>query len=134
MMEALQRFDQQVVKRKPYRTAPVRIASKQLGVRFGRLVIDPMLLPVHIQDERMIPVITRQRADAIWREELVLIKHSGENLEQLRALHYRKEPSLAHALPGDGSDVAAKILAVLNEPVHTALEPGHAVDLFLLDS
>src|SRR5438874_8696128 len=50
IVKSLQRFDQQVIHWKPNWTAPIGIASKQTGARFGRLVLYAMLVPANPED------------------------------------------------------------------------------------
>src|SRR5262249_43855656 len=46
IVEFLQRLHQEKVQREPDRAAPVRISSEQAAVRLGRLVRDPVFMPV----------------------------------------------------------------------------------------
>src|SRR5436309_12854996 len=57
VIEALQRFDEQEVHRKPDRTAPVRVAAEQAAGGLRRLVVDPMPAPLHVQHVRVLGVV-----------------------------------------------------------------------------
>src|SRR5215470_7536857 len=50
----LQRLDYEKVDRKPDGTSPVRVSSKQSGARFGRLVVNAVLLAAHVKHIRII--------------------------------------------------------------------------------
>ena len=82
MMEFLQRFDQQVIDRKPHRPAPVGIAAKQPRRRFRRFIINAMLVAAHLQNIRIVFVITRKGADSVRRKKLVFVEHHFQNTLQ----------------------------------------------------
>src|SRR5215470_18964951 len=65
VVELLQRLEQQIVHRKPDRPAPVRVAAEYAARRLGRLVVDPMVQAVHVQDVWVVLVIPRHPADAV---------------------------------------------------------------------
>src|SRR3712207_3950153 len=48
VVEALQRFDEQVIDREPDRAAPVGVAAEQAGIRFSRLVGDPEAIAIGV--------------------------------------------------------------------------------------
>ena len=59
-VEFHQRFDQQVTRRKPHGTAPVRIAALQLDLLLGWLIAHVVVA----EDERMVAMIPRQTPNA----------------------------------------------------------------------
>ena len=93
-MELLQRFDQQVVHREPDRTAPVRVAAEQTAGRLGRLVVHAVLGLAEREHVWMLGVVARDRADAVGREELVLVQHEPQDPRQLLAGDDRQQPAL----------------------------------------
>ena len=82
-MELLQRLDQQVVDREPHRAPPVRVAAEQPRRRTrparsrsrGRW-------PPRSRRTGSSACAPRQRADAVGREELVLVEHPGQDPPQ----------------------------------------------------
>src|SRR5262249_35289929 len=83
----------QSVHRHPYRSSPVRIATKHACVRFSRKVLDFVLLSSQVGYKRMIQVIFRQRTYAVGTEELVLIEHVLQNAHEFWPVASRKEPA-----------------------------------------
>ncbi len=67
MVIPLERFDQQIIDRKPDRPAPVGITAKKPAVRFARRVADRILLPARLKLKRMFGVMLRQRANSVGR-------------------------------------------------------------------
>src|SRR5581483_2842378 len=53
---ALERLDEEIVRREPDRAAPVRVAAEEPGVRLSRRVPDAVLLAVEHQHERVLVV------------------------------------------------------------------------------
>src|SRR5262249_54429796 len=59
----LQRFDDQEVDREPNRTAPIRVAAEQPGLRLRRLAIYTVLHPLAVGTGRVVPMESRNPAD-----------------------------------------------------------------------
>src|SRR4030095_6421360 len=87
MMKLLERFDHQIVQRKPDRTTPIRVTTKQSRARLGRLVSHPVLGAIHLQHIRMVFVKTRNRTNAIRRKKFVFIEHEAKYAAQLILAH-----------------------------------------------
>src|SRR5580704_1456181 len=51
---ALERLDQQMIERKPDRSAPIRVAAEQLRLRIAWLIVDPVAGAARIQIERVL--------------------------------------------------------------------------------
>src|SRR2546423_8218885 len=79
MVIPLQRLDEQVVHRKPERTAPVRVAAEQAARAFARRIIDAELLAARAEDEGMVPVGARDGAEAIRREKLGFVEQVAKH-------------------------------------------------------
>jgi hypothetical protein len=95
--------DQQHVDRHPDRPAPVRIAAKHAGVRLRREVVHPIFLALRPEGIGLIGVITRQSADPVGAEELVLIEHSGKDPAQPALVHQSQNAAFGDAkLPRPG--------------------------------
>ena len=138
---ALQRLDQQVVDREPDRPAPVGVAAEQAGVRLGRR-----------RSRRGTPgrpwrrtrtgcssCTWRQRADAVRREELVLVEHVAQHALQPLARRdgqqaVRRVPSrpVRAAIVGD---VPGQVRAVRRGTSCIRFwKPGQPVDDLVLSS
>src|SRR4051794_9040057 len=65
VVKLLQRLDQKVVDRKPNWASPVGVSAEKPRGRFGRLIIDAMLGPIHLQYVRHILEVTGKSADAV---------------------------------------------------------------------
>ena len=66
VVKPLQRFDQQIVERKPDRAAPIRVSAEHPAGRFGRLVIElRRCTPSTSSIDRVIGVIARDRANPV---------------------------------------------------------------------
>ena len=98
VVKLLERLDQEIVHGEPDRPAPVRVAAEETARRLGGLVVDAVIDAVRCEHVRMVPVIARQRAHAVRRQELVLVQHEAENARQLLAADDRQEPP--HSPPG----------------------------------
>src|SRR4029079_14380178 len=81
-MELQQRANQEHVPGHPDRTAPVRVASEHAAVGFGRQIVDAILGAARTEDIRMLFVVARKRAYAVWAEELLLVEHLLQNPSQ----------------------------------------------------
>ena len=79
MMELLQRFDEQIVHREPDRTPPIGIAAEQTGAPIRPAHSPRGIRAVRAQDVRVFTVDPRDRANAVRREELLLIQHVAEH-------------------------------------------------------
>src|SRR6266542_857753 len=62
VMELLERFDNEIVDRKPARTTPVRIAAEESGCRFSRLIVNRILHSIDAETVRLVPVNARKSA------------------------------------------------------------------------
>src|SRR6266851_2044994 len=83
MVKLLQRFDQQIVHRKPDRPAPIGIAAEDFGGGFRRLVLHAVHMAIHVNLIRMIFVIPRKRTHSEIRQKFRLIQHAGQHALQL---------------------------------------------------
>jgi hypothetical protein len=89
----------QEVNRHPDRAAPVGIAAEHAGIGFGREIVDSILAPPGAKDVGMVGVPTRERADAMRTEELVLVEHDCEYPAKLALFQNGEEPSLRPPTP-----------------------------------
>src|ERR1700694_880538 len=85
----LQRFDEEIVHRKPDGPAPVRIPSKEARRGFRRLVGDAIRISVHVNLVGMVVVKARKGAHAVRREEFRFIEHATEHALELFAIRER---------------------------------------------
>src|SRR4029077_7762915 len=83
VMELLQRFDQQVVHRKPDRTAPVRVAAEQPGGGLSRFVVRAVFHAVYAKPVRVVAMELREATNAVRREKLAFVQHELQNAAQL---------------------------------------------------
>jgi len=67
----LQRFDEKEVQGEPNRSTPVGVSAEEARLRLSWLVIHPVLISANVQDVRIVPVVLRQRANAVRREKLL---------------------------------------------------------------
>ncbi len=79
MMILLQRFDEQVIDRKPDGTAPVGVATEKPRGRIARFVVNAMLAAIEHKDVRMFLMKARERANAIRRKKPALVEHLLQN-------------------------------------------------------
>ena len=77
--------------------APVGVAAEQVGRRFARLVVQPILLAVELQHQRMIQVITRDGPHAVGREKLVFVQHVRQHAPQLIGAHQAQDQRVVGA-------------------------------------
>src|SRR5581483_5970478 len=75
VVELLQRFNQQVVRREPDRPAPIGVSTEHAGRAFGGFIGDVMNRVVELQDVGMFKMKTRKRTDAKVGQELAFIQH-----------------------------------------------------------
>src|SRR5271163_4117931 len=82
--------------------------------------------------EWMVHMVFRERANSIRRQELSLIKNVAINPLQLWAIRNREQQTrtslslLAHV------DVIVDVRMMVEEPLHAAAEPRHALQVFRL--
>ena len=79
VVPAQQRLDEQVVDREPDRTAPVGVAAEQAGRRLAGLVVDRRGDAPDRHAERLVAVAPRQRAQAMRRQERILVEDLAEH-------------------------------------------------------
>src|ERR1700685_3296527 len=121
-MNALQRFDQQEVRRKPYGPTPIRIAAEKIGGGFRRLVSYGVALAFHGDFKRMIQMEFRERANAERGEKLLLIKDVAINSLELLPVGDSEQQPWALRRHTAHVHVLGRIRMVRQEPVHAALE------------
>src|SRR5581483_2947728 len=89
-------------------------AAEERGVGLGGRVVDTVLLPVHREHERALAVHLRERANAVRREELVLVQHVAESTLETLPRRDREQPMPVVGLCQ--ADVAGQAGPVLQEP------------------
>src|SRR5580765_6012022 len=116
LMETAQRLDQKKVYWEPDGTAPVGIAAEEAGGGFRRLIVNLVIDAGHIQHVRLLFMMTRERANAMRREELIFIEHDGKNARELFAVSDGKQapPLVAGGL--HAGHVFGEVFAIFNEP------------------
>ncbi len=77
----LDRFDQQVIQRKPDRPAPIAIAAEEVRLAVAGLVFERPLFAIERELVRLL-VRLAHRAHAVRREEFILIQNVFENTRQ----------------------------------------------------
>ena len=78
-VQVQERSDDKHVDGHPDGPTPVGIASEHPIVRFGRQVLDSVLLAANPKRERVILVITGQRTDAVGAQKLVFVEKVSEH-------------------------------------------------------
>ena len=96
-VEIQQRPDDHDVHRHPDRPAPVGVAAEHAGVRLARQVVHPVLLALHVENERVLLMELGERADAVGAEELVLVEHLRQDPAQPLRVDHGHDPPLVHA-------------------------------------
>src|SRR5262249_14867195 len=71
---ALERLHQEEVEREPDRAAPVGVAAEQAGPRLRGCVLHAMFGAADAEDVGVLLVVARHRANAVRREELLLVE------------------------------------------------------------
>ena len=91
MVKLLQRFDQQIVHRKPDRPPPVRISAEQTGRRFGRLVVHAACCAVHAAPRTDGPGDTAKARERRTAKEIPFSSSMRlQHPPQLLAVHQRQ--------------------------------------------
>jgi hypothetical protein len=80
-----QGLNEQVIDREPHRAAPVGVAAEEAGCGLAGLVVHPIFLAVETEDVRLVLMNPRKGADAVGREELLLIEHVAQDALKLFA-------------------------------------------------
>src|ERR1051325_4419887 len=96
MMKLLERFDEKVVTRKPNWAAPVRVAAKNRGLRFGRFVIHSARFAARSQPIRMFLVILADRTHPVVAQEFVRIEHAAQQTFHAMPARDRNEAAFFH--------------------------------------
>src|SRR5438445_325623 len=78
---------------------------------------------VHPEDVRLVPMMARERPDAVRREELRLVQHVPEHLREPLTADQGQEAPGASVGGLLKLDVIAEVRAILDEPLHPPLEP-----------
>src|SRR5713101_9103802 len=134
MVEALERFYEEVIEREPNGSSPIRVASEYSAVGLSRLVVNPVLLLAMAKDKRFSRVDLGQRAQTMRRKKLPLIervaKHplqtlTGGDSEEVVAM-----PAAATVV--HEGHASSEVGPILEEPLHALLEVGEAIDHFSL--
>ncbi len=84
-----------------------------------------MLVPVHVEHERMFEVHAAERTDPVWRQKFALVEHVLEDAREALLRRHGEEPVPALALR-HVRHVTREIFPVLEEPLHALLEAGGA--------
>jgi hypothetical protein len=88
VMKLLERFDNEKIDRKPDRASPIGVATEKPGTRLPRLVAHLVYRAIQLQPIRMVEVMTADRANTIFAEELISVKHACEqSLHAMAAGH-----------------------------------------------
>ena len=131
MMVPLQGLDQQVVDRKPDRTAPVGVSPEIPGGRLSGCVGHLKALSIGMKDKRALPVKCRNRSDPERGEKLAFVEQVAEHAtEALLGGDGQQSVSMSHFgrllfhAGGDG----VQIFPVLQKPVHSLAKRGQSVD------
>ena len=118
-----QGVDDERVDGEPHRPAPVRVAAEQPGRRLARRVVDAH---VHAGEVRAtngsLAVAGGDRADAVRREQLVLVEQPVEDAGQPLRADDGQQPALGAVPQVAMVDVAGELRAVLDEPVEVGGE------------
>ncbi|HYX59139.1 MAG TPA: hypothetical protein VE888_09030, partial [Streptosporangiaceae bacterium] len=125
--------DQQQVDREPDRPAPVGVAAEHAGGRLGRLVLDRVLAPGHVDRIGMLEVPARDGADAVRPQEPPLVQHPGQDAPQLVLVHQGQQPPPLDAGHERVGDVGQQVLVAPQEGSHVFGDAGIAVDHVGLD-
>src|SRR5215510_10405263 len=78
-IEVQEPADDENIDRHPHRPAPVRVPAEHPRVGLGRQVGHVMRLAGDVEDERVIPMVARERADAMGAQKLVLVEEIVED-------------------------------------------------------
>src|SRR5262249_49892064 len=78
-IEVQEPADDENIDRHPYRPAPVRVPAEHPRVGLRRQVGHVMRLAADVDDERVVPVIARERADPVGAQKLVLVEEIVED-------------------------------------------------------
>ena len=113
-----------MIEGKPNRPAPVRVAAEQGRGRLRRLVVEPRLGPAEIEDERVVAMKARQRAQAIGRKKLVLVEHAREHALKPRLVD--ETDQLRASAPGEISHKRSEVGHVVDEPARPLTEVRQA--------
>src|SRR5258707_4886670 len=84
----LQRFDEEIVHRKPDGPAPIRIPSKEASRGFRRLVRHAIRISVYANFARIVLVKARKGAPAVRRVEVRFVYIAAEIAPQLLAIRH----------------------------------------------
>ena len=128
-MKLLQRLDQEIVDRKPDRSAPIRIASKQTGAGLRRFVVHAMFMAHDRDDIGMIFVIARESPNAVGRQKFLFVQQVPQDGFQPIATHEGKK-SPHTSVVGLRFQMLRKVRSVFDEPLHAVFEPRQAVHEF----
>ena len=82
MVVAFERFDEQVIDRKPDRAAPVRVAAEKVAGAFAGHVIHAMFLVPRSEDVGFVAMDARDRAQSVGREKFVFIEHVAQQAHE----------------------------------------------------
>src|SRR5438445_536529 len=123
-VQAAERADHEVVEGEPDRPPPVGIAAELPGGRFGGLVVEHELASARRldEDERVVAVVSRERAQPVGREELLLVQHGPEEAPEPRDVHQHHEVGAFPDLLDDAVSGGLLAPAVRDEPLHPRAE------------
>src|SRR5215469_8658422 len=134
MVEFLKRLHEKKVQGEPDRAAPVRISSEKARIRLGRLVCDPVFVPVDSHDIRVVAVKLRKCANAIRRQKLSLVQHYAQHSRQPLWTDNGEKSPRSPLLIGDCSYVVAQFRPIFDKPEHASSKSGQCIGNFRLKS
>src|SRR5437588_10284248 len=97
MMKLLERFDEQIIDRKPNRSAPIGIAAEDSGLRFGGLVIYDFGFAAHVENVGMFFVIFAERTHAVVAQKFIRIEHAPQQTFHSMPASERDQAPLFHS-------------------------------------
>src|SRR5207253_1498181 len=97
MVKLLERFDQKIIDWKPDWSAPVRVATENPGLRFGRFVTDDLFFATHSDRVRVRLMKFTERTNSVIAQKFFGVEHASEQTFHAMPASERDQAQFFHA-------------------------------------
>ena len=129
----MQRLHQEVINWEPDRAAPVTVSAEKTAITLPRHVLDRQCLTICPKLIRVVPVVPRQRPQAVVGQELVFVEHVPKYpLEVIKDWDGQKRDILVMSVGRFAvTDVLRQFRLILKIPCQSLSKSGQLVDVHL---
>src|ERR1043166_174704 len=130
MMEALKRFDEQVIDRHPDWSAPIRVAAEKSAQRFAGPVANFQLTALTYEAIRIVLVTFRKRTHAVVGKEFRLVQQTPQQALHAMSAQEREQMTMTRAFLLPARDELGEVGTVFEKPLQPCIKVGQSFEQF----